>query len=403
MRTIQETWPADPGNPDSSEQLLTSAPQVWMPESAFKTSQAIRDFNNGEHLPLMIFANWRGFSGGQNDLLKGILKFGSYIVDALVDYQQPVFVYVMGELRGGAWVVLDPTINPDFMEMYAETNARGGVLEPEGTVEIKYRKNQIQATIERLDDEYKSLKVAEKELSSKSASSPMEQANGVSEKEADAQRSKEILSKISAREKKLIPVYHQVALHFADLHDTPKRMLAKGVIRGIVDWHDSRRLFYWRLKRRLLVESLVKDIAKARPDMDRAAALDELSKWYAASSGRRHSIDGGVGAAGMDDVADADAVSWLEAFKGGKQEELMQALKKEGLKAEVRELLKKDRSALLEGITGLMRHLTAEEKEQLLQVGSWIGSCGDLGLFSDVLFFYRSLSTRRGKKPAGRM
>lgn len=42
-----------------------------------------------------------------------------------------------GELRGGAWVVLDPSINPEQMEMYADEEARGGVLEPEGIVEIK--------------------------------------------------------------------------------------------------------------------------------------------------------------------------------------------------------------------------------------------------------------------------
>ena len=37
-----------------------------------------------------------------------------------VDYKQPVFVYIPpeGELRGGSWVVVDPKINPDVMEMY---------------------------------------------------------------------------------------------------------------------------------------------------------------------------------------------------------------------------------------------------------------------------------------------
>ncbi len=50
-------------------------------------------------------------------------------------YKQPVFVYIPPgcELRGGAWAVIDPTINPDIMEMYADPTARGGVLEPSGT------------------------------------------------------------------------------------------------------------------------------------------------------------------------------------------------------------------------------------------------------------------------------
>lgn len=44
------------------------AGQVWFPNSAYKTAQAIFDFNR-EGLPLIIFANWRGFSGGQQDMV----------------------------------------------------------------------------------------------------------------------------------------------------------------------------------------------------------------------------------------------------------------------------------------------------------------------------------------------
>lgn len=43
--------------------IISQAGQVWFPDSAYKTFQAIKDFNR-EGLPLMIFANWRGFSGG---------------------------------------------------------------------------------------------------------------------------------------------------------------------------------------------------------------------------------------------------------------------------------------------------------------------------------------------------
>ena len=44
--------------------------QVWYPDSAHKTAQAINDFNR-EGLPLIMFANWRGFSGG----MKGDFMF----------------------------------------------------------------------------------------------------------------------------------------------------------------------------------------------------------------------------------------------------------------------------------------------------------------------------------------
>ena len=72
---------------------------MWFPDSAFKTAQAIYDFNR-EELPLVVLANWRGFSGGMKDMFDQVVKFGAYIVDALNDYNQPILVY------------LPPRVNP---------------------------------------------------------------------------------------------------------------------------------------------------------------------------------------------------------------------------------------------------------------------------------------------------
>lgn len=116
-RSIENVTPADPANPDSTEMVTLEAGQVWYPNSAFKTAQAINDFNHGEQLPLMILANWRGFSGGQRDMYNEVLKYGSFIVDALVKYEQPIFVYIppYGELRGGSWVYfLSPLVHEEL-------------------------------------------------------------------------------------------------------------------------------------------------------------------------------------------------------------------------------------------------------------------------------------------------
>jgi hypothetical protein len=40
----------------------------------------------------------------------------------------------------------------------------------------------------------------------------------------------------------------QIAVHFAELHDTPVRMKERGGVREIVPWRQSRRFFYWRLR-----------------------------------------------------------------------------------------------------------------------------------------------------------
>ena len=60
------------------------------------------------------------------DMYEEVLKYGSMIVDALREYKQVIYVYLPpnGELRGGAWVVLDPAINPEHMQMYADRESR---------------------------------------------------------------------------------------------------------------------------------------------------------------------------------------------------------------------------------------------------------------------------------------
>lgn len=55
--------------------------------------------------------------------------------------------------------------------------------------------------------------------------------------ELSEKQCKELDLKLKAREEFLLPIYHQVAVQFVDLHDTPGRMQEKGVIS--VSVHDS--------------------------------------------------------------------------------------------------------------------------------------------------------------------
>lgn len=232
-RTVELTIPADPANLDSESKSISQAGQVWFPDSSYKTAQAINDFNR-EGLPLFILANWRGFSGGMKDMYEQVLKFGAYIVDALRQYSQPIMVYLppFSELRGGAWAVLDASINPRHMEMYADPNARGGVLEPEGVVEIRFRQKDLVKAMQRNDN-------------------IMMQYQQDLIKSEDPEEKKRITKLIKEREEILSGAYHQVALNFADLHDKPTRMLAKGAINDIVPWQKSRQFFHRRLRRLL--------------------------------------------------------------------------------------------------------------------------------------------------------
>ncbi|XP_010269187.1 PREDICTED: acetyl-CoA carboxylase 1-like [Nelumbo nucifera] len=268
-QTMMQVIPADPGQLDSHERVVPQAGQVWFPDSATKTAQALLDFNR-EELPLFILANWRGFSGGQRDLFEGILQAGSTIVENLRTYKQPVFVYIpmMGELRGGAWVVVDSRINPDHIEMYAERTAKGNVLEPEGMIEIKFRTKELLDCMGRLDQQLINLKAKLQEARNSGAPGAVET----------------LQKQIRSREKQLLPVYTQIATRFAELHDTSLRMASKGVVRQVVDWANSRSFFYKRLHRRVAEGSLIGMVKDAAGDLlSHKSAMDLIKKWFLAS------------------------------------------------------------------------------------------------------------------------
>lgn len=64
---------------------MSQAGQVWFPDSAYKTSQAIKDFAH-EDLPLFIFANWRGFSGGMKGISYTIITLYRYPIHPNLNY-----------------------------------------------------------------------------------------------------------------------------------------------------------------------------------------------------------------------------------------------------------------------------------------------------------------------------
>ncbi|KAJ7623271.1 acetyl CoA carboxylase [Roridomyces roridus] len=330
-RTIERVVPADPANAASFEQHIMEAGQVWYPNSAYKTAQAIFDFNR-EGLPLIIFANWRGFSGGQQDMYDEVLKQGSKIVDGLSSYKQPVFVYIVpnGELRGGAWVVLDPSINPEQMEMYADVDARAGVLEAEGIVEIKMRRDKIVKLMERLDETYATFK----RESNDSSKTPEERAAAS--------------SALASRETFLEPTYKQIALLYADLHDRTGRMEAKGCAKPAV-WKEARRRFYWAVRSRVARSAALADIAEASPGTKpeyRSRLLDGLASIDASTSPREV----------------AEKLEKLDISQTIVQ------LKTDYLMKNLLSLTKEDRKAAIDGLHRFADNLSEEERASLVTV-----------------------------------
>ena len=108
--------------------------------------------------------------------------------------------------------------------MYADVDARGGVLEPEGIVGLRYRRDRQLETMARLDATYADLKA---QLSDKSLS---------------ADKQSDLKVKLTERESLLLPIYSQISLQFADLHDRAGRMKAKDVITAPIQWEQCSQI-----------------------------------------------------------------------------------------------------------------------------------------------------------------
>ena len=218
------------------------------------------------------------------------------------------------------------------MEMYADEDSRGGVLEPEGIVNIKFRRDKQLETMARLDPTYAELKTS------------------LSDKSLSQEQQSEVKVKMSEREQLLLPVYSQISLQFADLHDRAGRMEAKHTIRHPLTWKDSRRFFYWRLRRRLNEESLIKKMATSsvKDPTSRATSLRRLQAWTGVQ-GFEHN--------------DREVATWYEENRKSVQAKI-DTLKSEGIAFDVANLLSANREGGMKGLKQYLETMPVEEREQ---------------------------------------
>lgn len=266
-------------------------------------------------------------------------------------------------------MVIDPTINPDQMEMYADEESRGGVLEPEGIVNIKYRREKQLETMARLDPEYSQLR------------------QRLENKELPTKEMNDIKFQMSEREKLLGPIYMQIALQFADLHDRAGRMQAKGTIRMPLKWKNARRFFYWRLRRRLSEEVLLKRLAGAMT----ASSSSPQSSTSSTTTTAINNNNGAVAAindaantmtkkeenialvrswTGMLDAEfekdDRKVAEWYESHRKEIHVKV-DAVKSEGVSQKVAELLMNNKEGALKGVRQVLSLAPTSERDGLVK------------------------------------
>jgi len=249
-------------------------------------------------------------------------------------------------------VVVDPTINPQYMEMYADEEARGGVLEPEGIVGIKFRKERQLEIMARLDPLYG-------ELKAKSALPNL-----------SLEQQTEIKKQMTARENLLLPVYAQISLQYADLHDRAGRMKAKDTIRMPLVWKNARRFFYWRFRRRLNEEYILKRMAASSPkDLSSSPSSSPTSL----SAGELRTIRKGYlgKLAAWSGIADFDTEDqkvaiWYEENREEVRVKI-EAIKTESVAYDVASLLRGSKEGGLKGVKQVLGMLPVAEREEVLK------------------------------------
>jgi acetyl-CoA carboxylase / biotin carboxylase 1 len=229
------------------------------------------------------------------------------------------------------------------MEMYADEEARGGVLEPEGIVNIKYRRDKQLDTMARLDPTYGQLRAQ------------------LGDKSMTPEQTSELKLKMTEREKLLGPVYMQIALQFADLHDRAGRMEAKGTIRMPLRWQNARRFFYWRLRRRLSEEVLLKRLANAAstPATNVTSAANKETN-LALLKSWTNMLDVEF------DKDDRKVAEWYESHRKDIYNKI-DGVKSEGISQKVAELLMANKDGGLKGVREVLSLVPTSEREGLVK------------------------------------
>ncbi len=172
-----------------------------------------------------------------------------------------------------------------------------------------------------------------------------------------------IKAKMTEREQLLGPVYQQIALQFADLHDRAGRMEAKGTIRMPLAWKNARRFFYWRLRRRLSEEVLLKKLNSTIAAGVPAPAITPLAQ-------REQNLAVLKNWSGLLDVEfdkdDRKVAEWYESHRKEVSAKI-EAVKTESVSKRIAELLMSSKEGGLKGVREVLSLVPTSEREQLVK------------------------------------
>ncbi|GMG51593.1 unnamed protein product [Ambrosiozyma monospora] len=130
-------------------------------------------------------------------------------------------------------------------------------------------------------------------------------------------------------------------------------MMAKGVISKELEWSEARRFFFWRARRRLNEEHLIKRIGDYlnNPASTRLEKVSRLNSWYPSS---------------LDQKDDKAVALWIEEHHKNLDSHLKR-VKSDGVKHALARLFKSDMKSTSEGLGEILNLLSSEDKQRILK------------------------------------
>lgn len=154
-----------------------------------------------------------------------------------------------------------------------------------------------------------------------------------------------------------MPAYHMISTTFADLHDTPQRMMAKGVISEILEWKTSREFFYWKVKRRILEFDVEKKLKIVNKKLNHGQILSMLRRWFLESKGPVQNYL-------WDD--DRAVVDW---FGSPEEQQIIsdniKMIQKDTLIQKIDRIASKSEDTALEAVIGLLQRMSPRQQDEV--------------------------------------
>ncbi len=142
-------WPVSLMGIDSRPRLVDGkweAAGTLYPQASRKIARALNHASGRR--PAVMLANLAGFDGSQDSLFNIQLEHGAELARAVVNFQGPLVVVVIGRFHGGAYVVLNKQLNPN-VHIIAVDGTKVSVIGGSAAAEVVLRK-EVRAVEEEM-------------------------------------------------------------------------------------------------------------------------------------------------------------------------------------------------------------------------------------------------------------